>query len=181
MRAKLSSGQGWDILAIMHKIYREEGVKALWSGTLPSLLLVINPVLQHFVYDQLKRTTLTHRRAAAAKAVVATAGAAVALSSVEAFCYGALGKFVATIVSYPLQVAQSRLRQQSQKQEKETPTQTQTQKNTTMEKEKEDDEEDTIARSAAHYSGTIDCLADLWHRKGLAGLFQGIESKLLQT
>lgn len=50
MRAKLESGQGWNILAIMLRVYKEEGLHALWSGTLPSLLLVVNPVLQHFCY-----------------------------------------------------------------------------------------------------------------------------------
>ncbi len=170
MRAKLSSGQGWDILAIMARICREEGVKALWSGTLPSLLLVCNPVLQHTVYDVMKRSTLTSRRAKAA------AGVAVTLTSLEAFYYGAVGKFVATIVSYPLQVAQSRLRQQSQKQEKqEAAAAGEGGPNV------EGSEGDVLAQSAAHYHGTIDCLADLWKRKGVAGLFQGLESKLLQT
>lgn len=70
MRAKLESGQGWNILAIMLRVYKEEGLYALWSGTLPSLLLVVNPVLQHFCYGPSIRVpvvnhqldnTLSHR------------------------------------------------------------------------------------------------------------------------
>jgi len=181
MRAKLSKDQGWDIVAIMMRIYREEGVMSLWNGTMPSLLLVCNPVLQHFVYDQLKRRTLTARRAKAAGTVAA---AAVALTSIEAFYFGAVGKFVATIVSYPLQVAQSRLRQQSQKQEQEADASatTATAGAVAAEEEKQEEEGgDVLARSAGQYTGTVDCLMDLWGRKGLAGLFQGLESKLLQT
>lgn len=183
MRAKLSKDQGWDIVAIMQRVYQEEGVLSLWNGTMPSLLLVCNPVLQHFVYDQLKRRTLTTRRAKAAGTAVA---AAVALTSLEAFYFGAIGKFVATIISYPLQVAQSRLRQQSQKQEQENASASAT---TTPAgagaaapaPAPVEGEEDVLARSAGQYTGTVDCLMDLWRRKGLAGLFQGLESKLLQT
>ena len=198
MRAKLESGQGWNILAIMLRVYKEEGLHALWSGTLPSLLLVVNPVLQHFCYgpsvvrgvnhplddarslshrtypqrppqtDQLKRITLTHRRATAATAAGVGVGAALTLSSLEAFSFGALAKAVATVVSYPLQVAQSRLRQQQQQQHQQ------------QSSNEGEGEEDRIG-SRVSYRGTADCLADLWRRKGVAGLFQGIEAKLLQT
>lgn len=184
MRAKLSKDQGWDITAIMLRIYREEGVLSLWNGTMPSLLLVCNPVLQHFVYDQLKRRTLTARRGKVAGTVAAAA--AVALTSLEAFYFGAIGKFVATIVSYPLQVAQSRLRQQSQKQKQENSSATATIATAgagvaASAPAAVEGEEDLLARSAGQYTGTVDCLVDLWTRKGLAGLFQGLESKLLQT
>ncbi|TFJ87333.1 hypothetical protein NSK_001665 [Nannochloropsis salina CCMP1776] len=186
MRAKLSSAQGWNILTIMAKIWKDEGIMALWSGMIPSLLLVCNPVLQHFVYDVLKRRTLATRRVRSSQLSFPpssmpisrseAAGAAVALTSLEAFYFGAVGKFVATVVSYPLQVAQSRLRQQSQKSETDGIIAT-----TSKEEGKTDRERELLAQSANHYTGTLDCLLDLWRRKGVAGLFQGVESKLLQT
>ncbi len=212
MRAKLESGHGWDIVAIMLRIYKEEGLKALWSGTLPSLLLVINPVLQHFCYgackspavasicplshltsdfdlttpaDQFKRATLTPRRAAAATAAGA---AAVTLTSLEAFSFGAVAKAIATVVSYPLQVAQSRLRQQQQQEQQQQQQQEPSPPSSSSKaggqqdqgKEGEGEAADRIG-SKVSYTGTADCLADLWRRKGMAGLFQGIEAKLLQT
>lgn len=196
MRAKLESGQGNDIVAIMLRVYKEEGLRALWSGTLPSLLLVVNPVLQHFCYgaipcfarkqrrcsslfilpliplahhatDQLKRITLTQRRAALGTTPTG-ATAAVTLSALEAFSFGAAAKAVATVVSYPLQVAQSRLRQQQQRQQGQ-------------EQGQEEQEEEGRIGSRVRYRGTADCLLDLWARKGLAGLFQGIEAKIVQT
>lgn len=135
----------------------------------------------HRLTDQLKRITLTHRRATAAAG--AAAGAAVALSSLEAFSFGALAKAVATVVSYPLQVAQSRLRQQQQREQQQgQQEQGQAGAAAAAASGKAGAEEggDRIG-SRVSYRGTADCLADLWRRKGVAGLFQGIEAKLLQT
>lgn len=134
----------------------------------------------------MKRITLTHRRATAAAG--AAAGAAVALSSLEAFSFGALAKAVATVVSYPLQVAQSRLRQQQQREQQQGQQQQGQQQQgqagagaaAASGKAGAEESGDRIG-SRVSYRGTADCLADLWRRKGVAGLFQGIEAKLLQT
>ncbi|KAM4023462.1 peroxisomal membrane protein PMP34 isoform 2-T2 [Anomaloglossus baeobatrachus] len=40
------------------KILQQEGVLALWNGTLPSLLLVFNPAIQFMFYEGLKRQLL---------------------------------------------------------------------------------------------------------------------------
>lgn len=37
------------------QIIRDEGVGALWNGTFPSLLLVLNPAIQFMIYEELKR------------------------------------------------------------------------------------------------------------------------------
>ncbi len=46
------------ILDAFHQIMRDEGVLALWNGTLPSLLLVFNPAIQFMFYEGLKRQLL---------------------------------------------------------------------------------------------------------------------------
>uniref|UniRef100_A0A673YKY7 Solute carrier family 25 member 17 n=1 Tax=Salmo trutta TaxID=8032 RepID=A0A673YKY7_SALTR len=66
------------------QIIEDEGVGALWNGTFPSLLLVLNPAVQ----------SLVHRE----------------LLSLEVFLIGAIAKAVATTVTYPLQTVQSILR-----------------------------------------------------------------------
>ena len=37
------------------QISSKEGVGALWNGTFPSLLLVLNPAIQFMIYEGLKR------------------------------------------------------------------------------------------------------------------------------
>ncbi|XP_061761131.1 peroxisomal membrane protein PMP34 [Nerophis ophidion] len=78
------------------QIIQKEGVGALWNGTFPSLLLVLNPAIQFMIYEGLKR----HLRR----------GVLRELSSFEVFMIGAVAKAVATTATYPLQTVQSILR-----------------------------------------------------------------------
>uniref|UniRef100_A0A672KK45 Peroxisomal membrane protein PMP34-like n=1 Tax=Sinocyclocheilus grahami TaxID=75366 RepID=A0A672KK45_SINGR len=41
------------------QIMQQEGVGALWNGTFPSLLLVLNPAVQFMIYEGLKRQLMT--------------------------------------------------------------------------------------------------------------------------
>ncbi|XP_075689628.1 peroxisomal membrane protein PMP34 isoform X1 [Rhinoderma darwinii] len=77
------------------KILQQEGVLALWKGTLPSLLLVLNPAIQFMFYEGLKRQLLTQKAE---------------ISSFQVFVIGAIAKAVSTTVTYPLQTVQSVLR-----------------------------------------------------------------------
>ncbi|XP_072224518.1 peroxisomal membrane protein PMP34 [Leuresthes tenuis] len=84
------------ILDAFMQIIQDEGVGALWNGTFPSLLLVLNPAIQFMIYEGLKRQL---RR-----------GVPRELSSLEVFMIGAIAKAIATTVTYPLQTIQSILR-----------------------------------------------------------------------
>lgn len=81
------------LLATLTKLVREEGCLSLWRGLGSSLWLVCNPVIQFFAYDLIKSLKSGQD-----------------VSSVEAFMMGALAKALATVLTFPLQVAQSRLR-----------------------------------------------------------------------
>uniref|UniRef100_F7GBM7 Solute carrier family 25 member 17 n=2 Tax=Monodelphis domestica TaxID=13616 RepID=F7GBM7_MONDO len=83
------------ILDAFHQIMRDEGVLALWNGTLPSLLLVFNPAIQFMFYEGLKRQLLKKQTQ---------------LSSLNVFVIGAIAKAIATTVTYPMQTVQSILR-----------------------------------------------------------------------
>lgn len=72
-------------------IANTEGVSALWSGIGPSLILVSNPAIHFTVYEALKRR-FTPKTALAF------------------FVTGAAAKAVATVLTYPLQLAQARQR-----------------------------------------------------------------------
>jgi len=85
------------------RISKEEGVEALWGGTASSLMLVSNPVIHFVVYDKVK-------------SIFAKGGTNKNLSSGEIFLIGAIAKALATIITYPIQVAQSRQRALKDKQ-----------------------------------------------------------------
>lgn len=80
----------WKELYIMIK---ERGLKHMWNGTSASILLVSNPVIQFFCYEQMKVARSTS-----------------VLPPIEAFVIGAMAKGIATITTYPLQLAQTLLR-----------------------------------------------------------------------
>ncbi|XP_054706284.1 peroxisomal membrane protein PMP34-like [Uloborus diversus] len=83
------------------KISKMEGISSLWSSMVPSLMLVINPAIQFSVYEALKRELpkLLGKNT---------------LNAVEFFLLGAIAKSVATVLTYPLQIVQQKLRYGSQ-------------------------------------------------------------------
>ena len=89
--------------SVMHQIAAKEGIANLWSGTNTSLLLVSNPIIQHFLYEQLRlwilesrqrRSRSRHTRQQDPRLV----SKATSLSPLEALAFGALAKAVATVV-----------------------------------------------------------------------------------
>jgi adenine nucleotide transporter 17 len=76
---------------------QQEGVTSLWNGTIPSLMLVSNPAIQFMTYEAIKRRL----HAAYGKRQ---------LSALAYFLAGAVAKAVATVITYPLQLVQTKLR-----------------------------------------------------------------------
>ena len=66
--------------------------KALFAGVLPALILVINPILQYTIFEQLKNMVERRRR----------------MTPKDAFYLGALGKIMATSLTYPYITIKSR-------------------------------------------------------------------------
>jgi hypothetical protein len=83
----------------LYRCGKEEGVSGLWKGVTTNLILVSNPTVHYFIYDRLKLW---------AAALVDVRGRP--LNSAEFFLMGAIAKCVATVVTYPVQVAQAQLR-----------------------------------------------------------------------
>lgn len=77
------------------QIIANEGVGTLWNGTLPSLILVLNPAVQFMFYEAMKRKAGRGGRK---------------ISSAEIFLIGAIAKAIATTATYPLQTVQAILR-----------------------------------------------------------------------
>lgn len=85
--AKKAAQRSTGFFKIMAGIIKSEGIGALWSGVIPALVLVINPIIQYTVFEQLK-TVVERRRQSRA-------------TPNDAFLLGALGKLMATGITYP--------------------------------------------------------------------------------
>lgn len=118
------------IVHCLTTIVHDEGLGALWSGTSSSLVLVCNPVLQFVTYEALKRGEILLWAPDALRHLI----------------NGTVAKLVATLCTYPLQVAQTRRRA-------------------------------GLIRSR----GMVRQLSGIVEASGVAGLFQGLESKIIQT
>jgi len=113
-----------------------EGLAALWRGLGSSLWLVVNPVIQFFMYDFLREMRTN---------------ALGEVSSLEAFILGATAKALATVATFPLQVAQSKLRAH--------------------------ESQDVVPE----VRGMVSCLRALVRERGVLALYSGLLPKLLQT
>lgn len=74
----------------IQNILAKDGAGAFWRGIGPALVLVMNPVLQYTVFEQLKNVLITRRTAKLRAAGLATAVAV--LSDWDFFFLGALSK-----------------------------------------------------------------------------------------
>jgi len=93
---KLGGAGGDSVFTELKRAVAAEGLLDQWRGTGVSLWLVVNPVIQFSVYENLK--------------VRAGKKVGRGLNDVEVFVCGAVAKAAATVLTYPMQVAQTRLR-----------------------------------------------------------------------
>lgn len=87
-------------LATLYSLCKDEGMLALFAGVLPALVLVINPILQYTIFEQL-RDWLERRRKAR--------GMGAGLNAWHVFLLGAIGKLAATSITYPYITVKSRM------------------------------------------------------------------------
>lgn len=80
-------------ISTLMDLLRQEGPGALFAGVLPALVLVINPILQYTIFEQFKNLLERRRR----------------VTPADAFYLGALGKILATSITYPYITIKSRM------------------------------------------------------------------------
>lgn len=80
-------------ISTLMELLHQEGPKALFAGVLPALVLVINPILQYTIFEQLKNVVENRRR----------------MTPKDAFYLGALGKIMATTITYPYITVKSQM------------------------------------------------------------------------
>ncbi|KAI0182141.1 mitochondrial carrier [Hypoxylon sp. FL1284] len=92
--AKKSQQQPTTIGTLM-ALLRDEGPQALFRGVVPALVLVINPILQYTLFEQLKNAYERRRKRNVTPTV--------------AFFLGAIGKLFATSITYPYITVKSQM------------------------------------------------------------------------
>jgi solute carrier family 25 (peroxisomal adenine nucleotide transporter), member 17 len=80
-------------IGVFLQILREEGLSGFFAGVMPALVLVINPILQYTLFEQLKNAVEKRRR----------------VTPKDSFYLGAVGKLLATSITYPYITVKSRM------------------------------------------------------------------------
>ncbi|XP_012223433.1 peroxisomal membrane protein PMP34 [Linepithema humile] len=119
-------------------IWKYEGLEQLWAGTLPSLMLVTNPAIQFMTYESIKRRVNASFSGTQPPAWIF-------------FAIGAIAKTIATSLTYPLQLVQTKLRHGHK------------------------------FPNLPPNAGTLQILFYILKKQGISGLYKGMEAKLLQT
>ncbi|KAL9906302.1 peroxisomal membrane protein PMP34 [Glossina fuscipes] len=132
-------------------VAKTEGMRGLWSGTAPSLILVSNPALQFMMYELLKRNALKLNKGE--------------ISSLGFFLIGALAKAFATILTYPLQLVQTKQRHRTNQ--------------TSTNNDASTSQQAKCARR--NDTGMLHMVMQIIRNQGIKGLFRGMEAKILQT
>lgn len=156
-----------NLFTMIRDIVHEDGFLKLWSGTTASLLLVCNPVLQHFAYEQIKHWILLS--SSSTYPTKKSLSSSSSLRPMEAFIIGALAKAFATVLTYPLQLAQTLIRLQQERNFNHA----------TISNNEDNNNNDNNNNMV--YKGTMHCLIQLYKNGGWTALFHGMDAKLVQT
>jgi solute carrier family 25 (peroxisomal adenine nucleotide transporter), member 17 len=171
------------IFHCLYTIYKQEGLLTLWKGTFTSIILSLNPAIQLAAYEMLKRrrgglwwivsTIIYHFRGNSSAGSsqendhVNTDG-----SAMEHFTNALLSKFIATLITYPIQLIQTRQRWSKKTDDNDQQQQQQQQQLKTNIKP---------MKPKRWGAATIHDLKEIIQQQGVQGLYKGLEAKLMQT
>ncbi|SZF04989.1 unnamed protein product [Blumeria hordei] len=89
----LVTTQSPSTLGTLVDLIKNDGLMALFAGVAPALILVINPILQYTIFEQLRNMLQQKRK----------------MTPTISFLLGALGKLFATTITYPYITLKSRM------------------------------------------------------------------------
>lgn len=142
-KAKKQGERSHSTLKTILEIVETDGVLTLFAGVLPALVLVVNPIIQYTIFEQ-------------AKNVVIAANGVQNFTAIKAFFIGALGKLVATTLTYPYITLKSRMHVKKKKLE-------------------------AAAGSEAEVElSMVQEITKIVREEGLEGLYRGLAIKLFQ-
>jgi solute carrier family 25 (peroxisomal adenine nucleotide transporter), member 17 len=81
-----SSSKDQTLIGTIKEIIRDDGVMALFKGLKPALILVLNPVIQYSIFEQMKNLIYVSRED---------------ITPRMSFFLGAVSKIIATVLTYP--------------------------------------------------------------------------------
>lgn len=145
------------VKTVLH-ILRTDGPAAFFHGLGPALVLVINPILQFTLFEQLKNFLITRRSARALASSGASTQntssalappASIPLTDLDFFLLGAVSKLFATGTTYPYLTVKSRMQ--------------------------------SGQAEGRGYNGTWDGLKKITKKEGLKGLYRGVGPKLTRA
>ena len=126
-------------LSTLIKLLKEEGPTSLFAGVLPALILVINPILQYTIFERLKDILTLRRRSNN-------------ITPRDAFVLGAIGKLLATSITYPYITLKSRMHVAT-----------------------------ATDKSGEEAKGMMQSLGRVVREEGVSGLYKGIGPKVTQS
>jgi solute carrier family 25 folate transporter 32 len=175
------------LLHAAYTIIKEEGILALYKGSIPALMLVSHGGIQFVSYEFLKghfanfvnemksnndgdgggggvsKKKEQQQQYWNKKGTKTTTSIGERLrDSLGYLVMGAASKFIASTTTYPLQVIKARLQQRSQ----------------TIEFSEATGEIIVVKRE---YSGVVDCIGKIWRNEGILGFFKGCVTNALRV
>jgi uncharacterized OsmC-like protein len=162
------------LLHAAYTIVKEEGVLALYKGSVPALMLVSHGGIQFVAYEFLKghfanftnngnkqKWKKGERRGGGGGAGTPTIGERLR-DSCGYLIMGAASKFIASTITYPIQVIKARLQQRSQVVEFSEAT-------------------GEIIVTKREYAGVTDCITRIWRNEGIVGFFKGCVTNAIRV
>lgn len=148
-------------VGVARELYNEGGIRALWRGVAPSLVMVSNPTFNFMFFEWISaRMALAKGRRLAsaggglkgASPLVLTSTTPTKLGAGEVFLASALAKLGATLVTYPILLVKARLQSAN-----------------------------ALTTADRRYVGTVDAVKRIYAADGLRGFFEGLSTKITQS
>ncbi|KAH3900264.1 related to Peroxisomal membrane protein PMP47A [Saccharomycodes ludwigii] len=160
MTTNLNSRNSRNTLQTIVGIVQHEGIGAIFKGLKPALVLVINPVIQYTVFEQLKNIVAKDDNV---------------ISPFMAFLLGALGKLAATGATYPYITLKTRMHLVKEKEQEGK-------EQEVKEQEGKDKRRNESTNDKRNDNSMFGMLIDIIKSEGLVnGLYRGICIKLTQS
>ncbi|ODV84911.1 hypothetical protein CANARDRAFT_28651 [[Candida] arabinofermentans NRRL YB-2248] len=172
LKKNKKSSSSPNTLQIIYNIAKNEGWKNLFSGLVPALFLVLNPIIQYTFFEQLKTLIVTKRNRK--------------LTAFDALILGAIGKFIATIATYPYITLRSRMHLQNVKDlSSSVPGSPSPSSNLTDSVQSLPDDIESSAQlpplEPSKPKGMLQLIVEIAKNEGILNFYNGLSLKLLQS